>query len=78
METNVYFCKKNGILLMAYQNGKNQNVFLRVSRADYAPFIETCLICDNSYNIEKVITNCYEYPSCGVGSPDPIPKACKR
>lgn len=62
METNVYFCKKNGILLIAYQNGKNQNVFLQVSRADYAPFIEACLICDNSYDIEKVITNCYEYP----------------
>lgn len=62
METEVYFAKKDGILLIAYQNNKKQNVFLQVGYADYAPQIDSILICDSSYNIEMVIQNAYEYP----------------
>ena len=60
METEVYFAKKDGILLIAYQNNKKQNVFLQVGYADYAPQIDSILICDSSYNIEMVIQNAYE------------------
>lgn len=62
MKTDVYFAKKDGMLLIAYQNHKKQNVFLQVVYADSAPQIRAQLICDSNYNIEKVIHNAYEYP----------------
>ena len=62
MKTDVYFAKKDGMLLIAYQNHKKQNVFLQVVCADYAPQFKALLICDNNYNIEKIIQNAYEYP----------------
>ena len=62
MKTDVYFAKKDGILLIAYENHKQQNVFLQVDYADFAPQIRAQLICDKNYNIEKIITNAYEYP----------------
>jgi len=62
MKTDVYFAKKDGMLLIAYENSKKQNVFLQVLYADYAPQIRAQLICDNNYNIEKIIQNAYEYP----------------
>ena len=62
MKTDVYFAKKDGMLLIAYENHKQQNVFLQVEYADFAPQIRAQLICDKNYNIEKIITNAYEYP----------------
>ena len=62
MKTDVYFAKKDGMLLIAYENHKQQNVFLQVEYADFAPQIRAQLICDKNYNIEKFITNAYEYP----------------
>ena len=62
MKTDIYFAKKDGMLLIAYQNHKKQNVFLQVVYADSAPQIRAQLICDSNYNIEKVIQNAYEYP----------------
>ena len=62
MKTDVYFAKKDGMLLIAYENHKQQNVFLQVDYADFAPQIRAQLICDKNYNIEKIITNAYEYP----------------
>ena len=62
MKTDVYFAKKDGMLLIAYQNHKKQNVFLQVVYADYAPQFKALLICDSNYNIEEIIQNAYEYP----------------
>ena len=62
MRTDVYFSKKDGMLLIAYQNEKRQNVFLQVLYADYAPQLRAHLICDTCYGIEDVIQNYYEYP----------------
>lgn len=62
MRTDVYFAKKDGILLIAYQNKRQQNVFLQVVYADYAPQLRAHLICDTYYSIEDVIKKYYEYP----------------
>lgn len=51
MRTDVYFAKKDGILLIAYQNKRQQNVFLQVVYADYAPQLRAHLICDTYYSI---------------------------
>lgn len=61
MITDVYFAQKNDRLLIAYQNEKRQNVFLQILKATFAPSLEGILICDNSYNIEKVINNAFEF-----------------
>lgn len=62
MKTDVYFSKQANKLLIAYQNVKKQNVFLQIMRANYAPVIDGILICDETYNIEKVIANAFEFP----------------
>lgn len=62
MKTDVYFAKQGNKLLIAYQNEKKQNVFLQIMRASYAPVIDGILICDETYNIEKVIVNAFEFP----------------
>ncbi len=62
MNTDVYFSQKEDRLLIAYQNAKEQNVFLQVSKVNYAPSLEGIMICDKTYNIEKVITDAYEFP----------------
>lgn len=62
MKTDVYFAKKDGMLLIAYQNHKKQNVFLQIVYADFAPQIRAQLICDSTYNITEIIQNAYEYP----------------
>lgn len=51
MRTDVYFSKKDGMLLIAYQNEKRQNVFLQVLYADYAPQLRAHLICDTCYGM---------------------------
>lgn len=66
METDVYFSKNENHLLISYQNDKRQNVFLQILRATYAPSLEGILICDSSYSIQKVITNCFELPAPDV------------
>lgn len=66
METDVYFSKNENHLLISYQNDKKQNVFLQILRADYAPSLEGILICDSTYSIQKVITNCFELPAPDV------------
>ena len=66
METDVYFSKNENRLLISYQNDKKQNVFLQILRANYAPSLEGILICDSTYSIQKVITNCFELPAPDV------------
>lgn len=61
MKTDVYFAKKDGGLIIAYRNAKKQNVFMQIMRANYAPAIDSLMICDDNYNIEKVIQYAYEY-----------------
>ncbi len=62
LKTDVYFSQKENRLLIAYKNAKEQNVFLQILKADFAPSLEGILICDSTYNIEKVISNAFEFP----------------
>lgn len=62
MKTDVYFSQKENRLLIAYQNAREQNVFLQISKANYSPVLEGVLVCDKTYNIEKVISNAFEFP----------------
>lgn len=62
MKTDVYFTQKENKLLIAYQNEKRQKVFLQVSKATFAPSLEGILICESTYDIEKVIANAFEFP----------------
>lgn len=56
MKTNVYWAKKENKMLIAYQNAKQQNIFLEILRANYAPSLEGVLICDEEkYKIETII-----------------------
>ncbi len=61
MITDVYTAQQKNRLLIAYQNTKNQNVFLQVLQATYAPQLAGVLICDASNDIHKVISNCFEF-----------------
>ena len=61
MKTDVYFARDKGFGVIAYENQKQQNVFLQVAAIDYAPQICSILICDKQYNIEKVIQNAFQY-----------------
>lgn len=55
MKTDVYFAKLANKMLIAYQNSKQQNVFLQILKANYAPSLEGILICDKIYSLETVI-----------------------
>ena len=61
MQTKVYFARKGDFGLIAYENSKQQNVFLQVAAIDYAPQINEVIICDNTYNIKAIIENYYEF-----------------
>ena len=61
MITDVYTAQQKNRLLIAYQNTKNQNVFLQVLQATYAPQLAGVLICDASNDIPTVISNCFEF-----------------
>ena len=61
MKTDVYFARDESFGVIAYENAKQQNVFLQVAAIDYAPQICSILICDKQYNIEKVIKNAFQY-----------------
>lgn len=61
MKTEVYFARDKDFGVIAYENAKQQNVFLQVAAIDYAPQICSILICDQQYNIEKVIKNAFQY-----------------
>ena len=61
MKTDVYFAKDGPSRVIAYKNAKNQNVFLQIGRAEYAPSIQSILICDSQYDIGKVIENAFQY-----------------
>lgn len=62
MRTDVYFAQKENRLLIAYKNAKEQNVFLQVLKADFAPTLAVILICDSTNDIKKVISNDFEFP----------------
>lgn len=62
MKTDVYFAQKENRLLIAYQNEKKQNVFLQILKANFAPSLEGILICDQTYDIKKVISDIFEFP----------------
>ncbi len=62
MKTDVYFAQKENRLLIAYKNAKEQNVFLQVLKANFAPSLEGIMICDGTYDIKKVIANAFEFP----------------
>lgn len=62
MKTDVYFAQKENRLLIAYKNAKEQNVFLQILKANFAPSLEGILICDPTYDIKKVISNTFEFP----------------
>ncbi|MCD7779474.1 MAG: hypothetical protein LUH05_02235 [Candidatus Gastranaerophilales bacterium] len=53
MKTDVYFAKKDRSLIIAYQNVKKQNIFMQIMKANYAPAIDSLMICDDNYNIER-------------------------
>ena len=56
MKTDVYWAKKENKMLIAYQNAKQQNVFLQILRANYAPSLESILIYDAAdHKIETII-----------------------
>ena len=62
MKRKVYFARKDDFGIIAYENAKEQNVFLQIAAVEYAPQIYNVLICDKAnYNIEKIITNAFEY-----------------
>lgn len=61
MKTDVYFARDKDFGVIAYENAKQQHVFLQVAAVDYAPQICSILICDKQYNIEKVIKNAFQY-----------------
>ncbi|MBQ8436420.1 MAG: hypothetical protein IJX20_02085 [Alphaproteobacteria bacterium] len=61
MQTKVYFARKEDFGLIAYENTKQQNVFLQVAAIDYAPQINEVIICDNTYNIKAIIENYYDF-----------------
>lgn len=61
MKTDVYFARDKDFGLIAYENAKQQNVFLQIAAVDYAPQIYNILICDKQYNIKKVIENAFQY-----------------
>lgn len=61
MITEVFFAKKDKESLVAYKNAKNQNVFIELSKLDYAPSIRNVLICEEQYDIEMIIKNAFEY-----------------
>ncbi len=48
-------------MIISYQNAKEQNVFLSISRYKFAPFFQNILIFDNSSSIENIIVNGFEY-----------------
>lgn len=62
MKTDVYFAQKENRLLIAYKNAKEQNVFLQVLKANFAPSLEGIMICDSTYDIKRVIANAFEFP----------------
>ena len=61
MITDVYFAKKNNKLLIAYQNAREQNVYLSISDYKFAPKLEKSLILHNDYNIDFIIEKGFEY-----------------
>lgn len=61
MKTDVYFARDKDFGLIAYENSKQQNVFLQVAAIDYAPQINEVIICDNKYNIKELIEKYYEF-----------------
>lgn len=48
-------------MIIAYLNDKNQEVFLGVSRYNYAPALSNILVFDSSAPIEAVLNNGFEY-----------------
>lgn len=61
MKADVYFARKGDFGLIAYENTKQQNVFLQVAAIDYAPQINEVIICDNKYDIKELIEKYYEF-----------------
>ncbi len=61
MKTDVYFARDKDFGVIAYENAKQQHVFLQIAAVDYAPQICSILICEKQYNIEKVIKNAFQY-----------------
>lgn len=70
MKTDVYFARKNDFGLIAYENAKHQNVFLKVAAIDFAPQICGIIICDKQYKIEKVIQKAYQFTITKVENMD--------
>ena len=61
MKTDVYFAKKDNKMIIAYMNDKQQEVFLGVSRYDFAPFFSKALVFDSSVVIENILIKGFEY-----------------
>lgn len=61
MKTEVYFAIKDNNMIIAYTNHRKQEVFLSISRYNFAPFWQKTLILDNSRTIEDILNNCLGY-----------------
>ena len=61
MRTDVYFATKNNNMIIAYMNDKQQEVFLGITRYDFAPFLNSTLVFDNNIKIVDILTNGFGY-----------------
>lgn len=61
LETEVYYAKKGHNQVIAYRNKQNLPIFINIGNGDYAPRIDNIIIPNQSYIIEKVIKNLYQY-----------------
>lgn len=55
MKTDVYFAKKNNNMIIAYLNDKQQEVFLGITRYNFAPFFTNTLVFNNSAKITDIL-----------------------
>ena len=48
-------------MIIAYLNDKKQEVFLSISRYNFAPFFNNALVLDNSLSIDDILSKGFEY-----------------
>lgn len=61
MKTDVYFATRERGMIIAYLNEKQQEVFLSISRYNFAPYLQNTLFLNNSIKIEDVLEKGFEY-----------------
>ena len=55
MKTDVYFATKNNNMIIAYLNDKQQEVFLGITRYNFATFFTNTLVFNNSAKITDIL-----------------------